>query len=120
MTAFTLATSELSGMHIQEFDTRTLLSHASQQSRDNNYRDYFICDVDSHHYENESFGQIAKLIQDPVVRQQAMVSASRNTAAAFLGAGIGNQDQSGRDHALPYAAYGFVSEGRAARRPSVA
>ncbi len=96
MTAFTLPTSELSGLHVQEFDTSTLLSHAAQQSRDNKYQDYFICDVDSHHYENESFGQIAKLIADPVVRHQALVSASRKSGAGFLGASVGNQDQSGR------------------------
>ncbi len=92
----TLPTSDPQGLNVQEFDTRTLLSHAAQQARANNYQDYFIVDVDSHHYENESFAQIAQFIEDPVIRQQALVSASRKSGAGFLGGMAGNQDQSGR------------------------
>jgi predicted TIM-barrel fold metal-dependent hydrolase len=95
-TTLTLPTSDPGGLNITEFDTRTLLAHAAEQSRANNYQDYFICDVDSHHYENESFGAIVKYIEDPVIRHQAQVSASRRSGAGFLGAPIGNQDQAGR------------------------
>ena len=92
----TLPTSDPQGLNVTEFDTRTLLSHAAQQARDRKFQDYFIVDVDSHHYENESFSQIAQFIEDPVIRQQALVSASRKSGAGFLGGMAGNQDQSGR------------------------
>ena len=95
-TTLNLPTSDPGGLNITEFDTHTLLAHAAQQSRERKYQDYFICDVDSHHYENESFGAVAKYIEDPVLRQQALVSASRRSGAGFLGGSVGNQDQSGR------------------------
>ncbi len=38
-----------------EFSTSKLLDHASQQARQRNYQDFLIVDVDSHHYESESY-----------------------------------------------------------------
>ncbi len=92
----TLPTSDPRGFIVEEFDTRTLLRHAAQQARARNYQDYFIVDVDSHHYENESFSEIAQRIDDPVLRQQALVTATRGVGVGFLGTMPGNQDQSGR------------------------
>jgi predicted TIM-barrel fold metal-dependent hydrolase len=92
----TLPTSDPQGLNVQEFDTRTLLAHAAQQARERKYQDLFIVDVDSHHYENESFLEIARLIEDPVIRQQALASGSRTGAGGFLGVPHSNQDQSGR------------------------
>jgi predicted TIM-barrel fold metal-dependent hydrolase len=55
----------------EEFDTRTLLKNAAQQGIDRRYEDFFIVDVDSHHYETESFKEIAGYIRNPVLREEA-------------------------------------------------
>ncbi|HXQ49684.1 MAG TPA: amidohydrolase family protein [Stellaceae bacterium] len=56
---------------VEEFDTRTLLAHANAQAVQRRYEDFFICDVDGHHWEVASFPQISEFIEDPVLRQQA-------------------------------------------------
>jgi uncharacterized protein len=56
---------------VEEFDTTTLLAHASQQAVQRRYEDFLIVDVDGHHYETASFAQIAEYIEDPVMRDQA-------------------------------------------------
>src|SRR4051794_11873793 len=53
-----------------EFDTRTLLRNAVDQANDRHYEDFFIVDVDSHHYETEAIKEIAQFIEDPVLRQE--------------------------------------------------
>ena len=55
----------------EEFDTRTLLRNAVDQAIERRYEDFFIVDVDSHHYETESFKEIASYIRNPVVREEA-------------------------------------------------
>src|SRR3954470_18257300 len=54
-----------------EFDTRTLLRNAADQAIERHYEDFFIVDVDSHHYETEAFKEIAEFIESPVLRQEA-------------------------------------------------
>jgi len=56
---------------VEEFDTTTLLAHASQQAVQRRYEDFLIVDIDGHHYETASFAQIAEFIEDPVMRDQA-------------------------------------------------
>jgi uncharacterized protein len=56
---------------LEEVDTRTLLAHAEQQARRRRYEDFFIVDVDAHHYETQSFKEICDYIEDPVMREQA-------------------------------------------------
>jgi hypothetical protein len=73
----TLPTSDPMGQQIAEFDTTTLLEHASKQARQRNYKDMFIVDVDSHHYETESMADINDYFEDPVLRHLAKASASR-------------------------------------------
>jgi uncharacterized protein len=58
-------------LSVEEFDTTTLLEHATQQAIQRRYEDFFICDVDGHHYETESFKSIVEYIEDPVMRDQA-------------------------------------------------
>ena len=53
------------------FDTRTLLKNAAEQAIERRYEDFFIVDVDSHHYETEAFKEIAEFIEDPVLRHEA-------------------------------------------------
>jgi len=54
------------------FDTRTLLRNAAEQAIARRYEDVFIVDVDSHHYETESFKDIAEYIENPVFRREAL------------------------------------------------
>jgi uncharacterized protein len=56
---------------VEEFDTPTILAHAAEQAAQRRYEDFCIVDVDSHHYETESFAQILEYIEDPVLRHQA-------------------------------------------------
>ena len=58
-------------LSVEEFDTPTLLAHAAEQAAARRYEDFCIVDVDSHHYETESFAQILEYIEDPVLRHQA-------------------------------------------------
>jgi uncharacterized protein len=55
----------------EEFDTRTLLRNATEQSIERHYEDFLIVDVDSHHYESEAFKEIAEYIRDPILRHEA-------------------------------------------------
>lgn len=82
----------------QVFDTRKLLQNAARQAKDRRFQDLLIIDVDCHHYESESFGEIAKYIENPVIRHQALSRTGRVTHASMFPAQIvgGNQDVSGR------------------------
>jgi uncharacterized protein len=55
---------------VEEFDTRTLLQHAEAQARQRRYEDFFIADVDGHHFETLSYAEIVDYIDDPVMRDQ--------------------------------------------------
>jgi len=84
-------------MSVDEFDTRITLSHAAKQARERGYANFPIIDVDSHHFESESFAEIVKYVEDPVIRQ--LLEAS--TIAGYRGvgalpAGLGYQDYGGR------------------------
>ena len=63
-----------------EFDTKTLLAHANQQAVQRRYEDFFIVDVDAHHYETDSFAEIVEYIEDPVMRAQAKYQGFGRTA----------------------------------------
>jgi predicted TIM-barrel fold metal-dependent hydrolase len=93
-----LPTSDFKGMAVEEFDTRTLLSHAAQQARERNYEKLFIVDVDSHHYETESLRDIVEYFDSPVLRQQAKATIGRRASGGggLIPGQIGNQDQFGR------------------------
>ena len=48
-------TTNFRDLSVEEFDTTTLLQHANEQAIQRRYEDFFIVDVDGHHYETESF-----------------------------------------------------------------
>jgi predicted TIM-barrel fold metal-dependent hydrolase len=77
-----------------EFDTRNLLSHAAEQAVRRRYEEFCIVDVDSHHYETESFNEILKYITDPVLRHQAQFQGMGNNS--IVGPRGGYQDMEGR------------------------
>src|SRR5882757_5590273 len=58
-------------VNLNEFDTTQALAHAADQAIARRYEDFQIVDVDSHHYETESFGEISEYIDDPVLRHEA-------------------------------------------------
>ncbi len=58
MTTTTIPTSDFQGMSVAQFDTRTFFGHAADQARERNYKDLFIVDVDSHHYESDCLPEI--------------------------------------------------------------
>jgi len=85
---------------LAEFDTTKLLRNASRQAKDRNYKDFFICDVDSHHYETEAMGEILEYIDDPVLRHLGLSSGNVGRSG-LLGQPLGSQDMAGRVNRYP-------------------
>ena len=55
----------------KQTDTRDVLARAARQKRDRKLDDYLIVDVDAHHFETQSWGEIVEYIPDPVIRDIA-------------------------------------------------
>ena len=92
-----LPLSNFRHMAVEEFDTSKLLAHAARQASERGYKNFPIVDVDSHHYELESLGEILEFMDDPVIQQLAQSanqSGMRHTGV-FQG-GVGYQDMGGR------------------------
>jgi predicted TIM-barrel fold metal-dependent hydrolase len=52
-------------------DTRDVLAHAARQRREKKLDDYLIIDVDAHHFETQSWGEVIEYIPDAVIRDIA-------------------------------------------------
>jgi uncharacterized protein len=92
-----LPLSDFRRMAVEEFDTSKLLAHAASQANERGYKNFPIVDVDSHHYESESLGEILEFMDDPVIQQLAMSatqSGMRHTGVFQSSAGY--QDMGGR------------------------
>lgn len=77
------------------FDTRDLLKNAAAQK--DRYKDFLVVDADAHHYESESWAQITKYIDEPLVRQWSeAVLAKGGGQGSMMPTQVGNQDISGR------------------------
>ena len=63
------------------FDTRKHLEHAARQARERNFQNMLIVDADAHHYENESWPDVFKYIEDPVIRHRASGTERTGNAA---------------------------------------
>lgn len=83
-------------VRFDEFSSSGSLIKATEQAHKRNYKDFLIVDVDSHHYESESYNEIFKYIENPVIRRQALESASRGGRSSMLGGSVGYQDIGGR------------------------
>jgi predicted TIM-barrel fold metal-dependent hydrolase len=95
--SITIPTSDFEGMSVAEFDTTTLLAHASAQARERHYENMFIVDVDSHHYETDALPEILEYFDNPVLRQIAKAANLRRGAATVLfPSAFGSQDMGGR------------------------
>src|SRR5258708_2540144 len=90
--------SDYRKMAIEEFDTSKLLKHAAQQAAERGYDKFPIVDVDSHHYELESLGEILEYMDDPVLQQLAMsaTQSGGSKGTGVLPGGVGYQDIGGR------------------------
>ena len=69
--------SDVRPVEFDKFSTPKHLEHASEQARKRNYQDFLIVDVDSHHYENESYAEVFEYIENPVMRRDAIDSGGR-------------------------------------------
>jgi hypothetical protein len=92
-----LPLSDFRRMAVEEFDTSKLLAHAARQATERGYKNFPIVDVDSHHYELESFHEILEYMDDPVLQQLAMSAAlSGAKGNGVMPGGVGYQDMGGR------------------------
>jgi len=83
--------------HIVTFDTREHLAHAARQAKERGYDRFLIIDCDAHIYENESWGEIVALIENPVIRDRAMAGMAKGGARpGLLVSQVGDQDMGGR------------------------
>ncbi len=92
-----LPLSNFRRMAVEEFDTSKMLAHAARQAVERDYNKFPIVDVDAHHYESESLGEILEYMDDPVIQQLAMSASQtgmRNTGV--LKSEVGYQDMGGR------------------------
>ena len=90
--ARTINTGERAG-----FNTTQHLEYATRQARERNFQDILIVDVDAHHYESESWPDIIKYIEDPILRHRAGGSARHGSGApTLMYSNPGNQPISGR------------------------
>src|SRR5262245_19645317 len=84
-------------MQVDEFDSGKMLANAARQAKDRGYDRFPIIDVDSHHYELESFNEILTYMDDPVLRQLAQTSSLGATkGVGVMPGGVGYQDMGGR------------------------
>ena len=88
--------NEVRKFNFNEFSESKSLAHASQQARARNYQDFLIVDVDSHHYENESYQEVFSYLESPVMKMEAMDALGRGGRSGFLNAQVGSQGLAGR------------------------
>ena len=88
--------SEVRKLRFDEYSATKHLEHATKQAHERNYQDFLIVDVDSHHYENESYKEVFSYIDNPVIRRAAMESTKRGGRSSMMNTQVGYQDVSGR------------------------
>ncbi len=79
-------------------NTDEALRKATQQAEQRGFSKLLICDVDAHHYENESWNEIAGYIEDDVLRRMALGSgvAKLSRSSSLLPTQMSDNDLSGR------------------------
>jgi predicted TIM-barrel fold metal-dependent hydrolase len=83
------------------FDTEKHLAHAQKQAEERNYADFLIVDADAHHYEVYSLKDIAKYIEDPILRHRAGGSDKYGKGKSLLIEYNQDQSMAGRIHRYP-------------------
>ena len=62
-------TGEVRELRFDQFSSSESLANAARQAHQRKYQNFLIVDVDSHHYESESYGEVFKYIENPVIRR---------------------------------------------------
>jgi hypothetical protein len=88
--------SEIRTPAFDRYSTTASLEHATQQAHARNYQDFLIVDVDSHHYENESYKEVFQYIDSPVIRREALAHTERGGRSSMMNTQVGYQDGGGR------------------------
>ncbi len=84
-------------LRVEGFDTAVHLAHAARQRDERKLQDVLIVDVDSHHYETESTGEIVEYFSDPVLQQLALSSGAKGRGRpGVITVQLGYQDVGGR------------------------
>src|SRR5258706_12413417 len=79
-------------------NTDEVLRKAAEQAEKRGFSKMLICDVDAHHYENESWAEIAAFIEDDVIRNMALGSGvgKLTKTSAILPGQPNDNDMQGR------------------------
>ena len=96
---------------VEELNTTRLLAHASQQAQKRNFDDMVIVDVDSHHYENEAFGEILPFMENDVLRQLTLSGRAKGRHSIVPGQ-TGFQDMGGRVTRYPLRSTEKTTDGK--------
>lgn len=88
--------AEVRRVKFDEYASDQSLVHAAEQAHKNNYKDFLIVDVDSHHYENENYREVFEYIENPVIKRGALESIQRLGRSTMLNGQVGYQDIDGR------------------------
>jgi predicted TIM-barrel fold metal-dependent hydrolase len=96
---------------IDELNTSRLLAHASAQARERKLDDVLIVDVDSHHYENECYGEILPFIENEVLRQ-LVLSGQAKGRQTLMPSQVSFQDMGGRVTRYPMRSSEKTGDGR--------
>ncbi len=98
---------------VEELDTARLLSHARKQAVERKLDDMLIVDVDSHHYENESYGEILPFMENAVLRQITIGGrATTNRTGLVPGSAGFTQEMGGRITRYPLRSSEKMQPGR--------
>src|SRR5262245_2223315 len=81
---------------IEELNTTRLLAHARKQAQQRKLDDVLIVDVDSHHYENESFDEFLPFMENDVLRQLTLAGRAKGRGSVVPNMAVGFQDMGGR------------------------
>ncbi|MEW5420292.1 amidohydrolase family protein [Amorphus sp. 3PC139-8] len=106
---FNLTGLPAEGPPVEDFDTTKLLRNAARQARKRHYEDFFICDVDAHHYETEALPEILEYMDDLVLRHLG-VSSGNVGRSGLIPSVIGSQDMAGRVTRYPGRRHETVPE----------
>jgi uncharacterized protein len=90
--------SDVRPVEFDTFSTPKHLEHASEQARKRNYQDFLIVDVDSHHYESESYARGVRVHRKPGHAPRRHRTAARR-AFGWLNGQVGYQDMAAASRA---------------------
>src|SRR6185369_8290531 len=98
---------------VEELNTSRLLAHARKQAVQRKLDDMLIVDVDSHHYENEHYGEILEFMENPVLRQVTIGSRTTTNRTGLVPTFAGfTQDMGGRVFLYPLRTSEKTESGR--------